>query len=118
MVGLALEAYGFWLLFCEFIPTVLSYSRRLPFVGRMLEVPWLRAVSGRSGVQKVVGDWLVSLVDGGGCVDGRTVDCSKWRLDPCTHLFTPAHPTAPHPTAVQQGNSGGRPPQNDGRCAQ
>jgi hypothetical protein len=47
MVGLALEAYGFWLLFCEFIPTVLSYSRRLPFVGRMLEVPWLRAVRRR-----------------------------------------------------------------------
>lgn len=48
-VGLVVEAYGFWLLFCEFIPTVLTYSRRLPFVGRMLEVPWLRTVRGAEG---------------------------------------------------------------------
>lgn len=49
MVGLVLEAYGFWLLFCEFIPTVLSYSRRVPIVGKALEVPWLRTVRGERG---------------------------------------------------------------------
>lgn len=46
MVGMLVEAYGFWLLFCEFIPTVLTYARRVPLVGRALEVPWLRTVSG------------------------------------------------------------------------
>eukprot|EP00775_Hariotina_reticulata_P013720 gene13720-13842_t len=32
IIGLCIEAYGFWLLFCEFIPVVLQYSRRIPFL--------------------------------------------------------------------------------------
>ncbi|GBF94006.1 hypothetical protein Rsub_07274 [Raphidocelis subcapitata] len=60
MVGLALEAYGFWLLFCEFLPTVLSYGRRLPLVGRALEVPWLRTLYNKAaamgGLPKTMDD--------------------------------------------------------------
>lgn len=47
IVGLALEGYGFWLLFCEFIPVVLQYSRRIPFMSKMLDVPALKAVRAR-----------------------------------------------------------------------
>jgi hypothetical protein len=45
IIGLCLEAYGFWLLFCEFIPVVLQYSRRIPFMSKVLDVPGLKAVS-------------------------------------------------------------------------
>jgi hypothetical protein len=48
IIGLCLEAYGFWLLFCEFIPVVLQYSRRIPFMSKVLDVPGLKAVSGAS----------------------------------------------------------------------
>lgn len=44
VIGLCLEAYGFWLLFCEFLPTVLQFSRRVPFMSKVLEVPFLKAV--------------------------------------------------------------------------
>jgi hypothetical protein len=44
IIGLCIEAYGFWLLFCEFIPVVLQYSRRIPFLTKLLDIPWLRTV--------------------------------------------------------------------------
>lgn len=44
VIGLCLEAYGFWLLFCEFLPTVLQFSRRVPFMSKVLEMPFLKAV--------------------------------------------------------------------------
>ena len=47
MVGLALESYGFWLLFCEFFPTVLQFLRRVPYLGKMLDLPFLKRVSAR-----------------------------------------------------------------------
>ncbi|KAI8476455.1 MAG: Got1/Sft2-like family-domain-containing protein [Monoraphidium minutum] len=60
MTGMLVEAYGFWLLFCEFIPTVLTYARRVPFVGRALEVPWLRTLynkaSAMGGLPKTMDD--------------------------------------------------------------
>jgi len=43
-VGLILEAYGFWLLFMEFIPTALQFFRRVPFMSRVLEMPFMKAV--------------------------------------------------------------------------
>lgn len=46
-VGLLLEAYGFWLLFCEFLPVVLQYARRVPFLSRALDVPGLKSVRRR-----------------------------------------------------------------------
>lgn len=45
IIGLLIEAYGFWLLFCEFIPVVLQYSRRVPFLSKILDVPGLKMVS-------------------------------------------------------------------------
>lgn len=45
MIGLVVEAYGFWLLFCEFIPTVLTFSRRVPFLSKVLDMPALKLVS-------------------------------------------------------------------------
>ena len=43
-MGLLLEAYGFWLLFCEFFPTVLQFFRKVPFMGRMLDLPVIKTV--------------------------------------------------------------------------
>jgi hypothetical protein len=44
IVGVCVEAYGFWLLFCEFLPTVLQFSRRVPFMSKMLDMPFLKVV--------------------------------------------------------------------------
>lgn len=44
VIGLCVEAYGFWLLFCEFIPTVLQFSRRVPFLSKALDLPFFKAV--------------------------------------------------------------------------
>eukprot|EP00887_Chlorella_sp_A99_P003235 scaffold9.g3235.t1 len=56
-VGFALEAYGFWLLFSAFFPTVLSFLRRMPFLKRVLDLPAFKAV-----VNKIApgeGEWRV-----------------------------------------------------------
>ena len=45
VVGLILEAYGFWLLFCEFIPTALQFFRKVPFMSRILDLPVMKTVS-------------------------------------------------------------------------
>lgn len=45
IIGLCVEAYGFWLLFCEFLPTVLQFSRRVPFMSKVLDMPFLKVVS-------------------------------------------------------------------------
>ncbi len=45
VVGLLLEAYGFWLLFCEFFPTVLQFLRRVPVLSKILDLPILKLVS-------------------------------------------------------------------------
>lgn len=44
IVGVCVEAYGFWLLFCEFLPTVLQFSRRVPFMSKVLDMPFLKVV--------------------------------------------------------------------------
>eukprot|EP00983_Pelagomonas_calceolata_P089252 1157297-Pelagomonas_calceolata.AAC.9 len=44
VIGLILEAYGFWLLFCEFIPTALQFFRRVPIMSRVLDLPVMKAV--------------------------------------------------------------------------
>lgn len=46
-VGFAAEGYGFWLLFCEFLPTVLGYLRRVPFLAKVLDNPALKSVMNR-----------------------------------------------------------------------
>lgn len=45
VIGLLLEAYGFWLLFCEFIPTALQFFRRVPVMGKVLDLPLIKTVS-------------------------------------------------------------------------
>lgn len=47
LVGFALEAYGFWLLFSAFFPTALSFLRRMPFLRQLLDTPAFKGVSGR-----------------------------------------------------------------------
>ncbi|MEW5298158.1 MAG: hypothetical protein WDW38_001106 [Sanguina aurantia] len=47
VIGLILEAYGFWCLFCEFFPTVLQFVRRVPVLGKVLDMPVLKTVFNR-----------------------------------------------------------------------
>ncbi|KAK9814963.1 hypothetical protein WJX73_003431 [Symbiochloris irregularis] len=42
--GMALEGYGFWVLFSGFFPTVLGFLRRLPILGNVLDFPGLKWV--------------------------------------------------------------------------
>jgi hypothetical protein len=44
VVGMAVEAYGFWLLFAGFFPTVLGFLRRAPGLGPVLDAPVLKSV--------------------------------------------------------------------------
>jgi hypothetical protein len=44
VIGLLVELYGFWLLFCEFFPTVLQFARRIPFLGRLLDMPIFKTI--------------------------------------------------------------------------
>jgi hypothetical protein len=44
VVGMAVEAYGFWLLFAGFFPTVLGFLRRAPVLGPVLDAPVLKTV--------------------------------------------------------------------------
>ncbi len=45
IVGMLVETYGFWLLFAGFVPTALSFLRRLPILGRMLDLPLFKTVN-------------------------------------------------------------------------
>jgi hypothetical protein len=44
IIGLCLEAYGFFLLFCEFFPTALQFFRRVPMLGKLLDLPVVKMV--------------------------------------------------------------------------
>ena len=44
IVGMLVETYGFWLLFAGFVPTALSFLRRIPIFGRILDVPLFKKV--------------------------------------------------------------------------
>eukprot|EP00884_Botryococcus_braunii_P014770 jgi/Botrbrau1/23294/Bobra.0102s0035.1 len=47
IIGMAIETYGFWLLFSGFFPTVLGFLRRLPFLGGVLDLPVLKTAINR-----------------------------------------------------------------------
>jgi hypothetical protein len=47
IIGFVVETYGFFLLFRGFFPTVLSFLRSVPFLGRLLDAPALKTVSCR-----------------------------------------------------------------------
>jgi hypothetical protein len=44
IIGFVAETYGFFLLFRGFFPTVLSFLRNVPFLGRLLDAPALKTV--------------------------------------------------------------------------
>jgi len=44
-IGFIVETYGFWLLFKGFIPTALTFFRRVPILGKILDLPILKSVS-------------------------------------------------------------------------
>ncbi|CAK0752861.1 hypothetical protein CVIRNUC_002177 [Coccomyxa viridis] len=44
IVGMIVETYGFWCLFAGFIPTALSFLRRIPVFGRILDLPVFKKV--------------------------------------------------------------------------
>ena len=44
IVGMLVETYGFWLLFAGFVPTALSFLRRIPVFGRVLDLPLFKKV--------------------------------------------------------------------------
>lgn len=46
-VGFLVEGYGFWCLFAAFLPTCLSYLRRVPFLAKVLDNPALKSVINR-----------------------------------------------------------------------
>jgi F0F1-type ATP synthase membrane subunit c/vacuolar-type H+-ATPase subunit K len=41
VIGMACEAFGFLNLFGNFLPTVLTFARHLPYLGPLLDVPLL-----------------------------------------------------------------------------
>jgi vacuolar-type H+-ATPase subunit I/STV1 len=47
IIGFVAETYGFFLLFRGFFPTVLSFLRNVPFLGRLLDAPALKTVINR-----------------------------------------------------------------------
>jgi ABC-type Co2+ transport system permease subunit len=44
LVGLLVQGYGFWRLFAAFIPTVLQYARKVPYVSQVLNLPLVKNV--------------------------------------------------------------------------
>merc|ERR1711881_21994 len=36
MIGMAVQTYGFWLLFSGFFPAIISFAKRLPVIGNFL----------------------------------------------------------------------------------
>ncbi len=44
VIGLVVELYGFYLLFCEFLPTALQFFKRMPIMGKILELPFIKMV--------------------------------------------------------------------------
>lgn len=62
LVGICVEAYGFWALFSGFFPTILGFLRRLPVLGSLLDLPVLKTVRCTSFlVQACLQDTAVTL---------------------------------------------------------
>ena len=47
VVGLLIQAYGFWRLFSAFFPTVLQYARQVPYLNKVLDLPVVKNVINR-----------------------------------------------------------------------
>ncbi|KAI0344753.1 Got1-domain-containing protein [Trametopsis cervina] len=46
-VGVVVETFGFLNLFGDFFPVILTFLRQLPFVGSLLQLPYIRDVADR-----------------------------------------------------------------------
>lgn len=47
LIGLVVQGYGFWRLFATFIPTVLQYARKVPYVSTFLNLPLVKSALNR-----------------------------------------------------------------------
>lgn len=47
LIGLLVQGYGFWRLFATFIPTVLQYARKVPYVSQFLNLPLVKSALNR-----------------------------------------------------------------------
>ncbi|XP_065189956.1 vesicle transport protein GOT1B-like [Sycon ciliatum] len=44
IIGMCVEAYGFFILFSGFFPVVINFLRRIPGIGNLLNLPGIRTV--------------------------------------------------------------------------
>ncbi|KAG7496767.1 vesicle transport protein GOT1B [Solea senegalensis] len=49
IIGVVLEVYGFFLLFRGFFPVVIGFIRRIPVLGSILNLPFIRAYVDKAG---------------------------------------------------------------------
>jgi len=47
LIGVIVETFGFLNLFGDFFPVILTFLRQLPFVGNLLNMPYIRDVADR-----------------------------------------------------------------------
>jgi len=44
LIGMLVEFYGFFVLFSGFLPVIISFIRRVPIVGSLLNLPLIRLI--------------------------------------------------------------------------
>lgn len=49
VIGMCVEAYGFFLLFSGFFPVAINFLRRVPVLGTLLNLPGIRSVADKLG---------------------------------------------------------------------
>lgn len=47
VIGMCVEMYGFFLLFSGFFPVAVNFLRRVPIIGTILDLPYIRLVADR-----------------------------------------------------------------------
>lgn len=47
VIGMCVEMYGFFLLFSGFFPVAVNFLRRVPIIGTLLDLPYIRSVADR-----------------------------------------------------------------------
>ena len=75
IVGMIVETYGFWCLFAGFIPTALSFLRRIPVFGRVLDVPVFKTVQSR-----LTASWYIcrAAILQAACVGEDAIEGLQW----------------------------------------
>lgn len=53
ILGMILEAYGFIILFSGFLPTLVVFLQRIPFLGWVLQLPFIRSFVDRYGGRRM-----------------------------------------------------------------